>query len=459
MLRMKIIVGVVLVLVAASLSGCGKAVVKTVGKGIVKTFTKAPRFVKGELRGRAFDQAIDAAYGAETRNKTSTNKSAAKVGAVAGGTTVANELLSDDEHWIEASNNGARIWNPEPQEGESVRWSGGTIREGDKLYAQGYGKLEWSVDGKIFETTEGNLEHGKQHGRFTHTNANGEKFYSEWDNGEPVSVERQAAPGTFDAKDLSLGEFTIDDRADKVASKLGKALSATTDSDGGNRLKYKDAEIVIKQGKISALVSMSPAWATPRGIREGSTSQEVVDKYGTSYLKTSFGEQTLYEYEITSADGHPCLLRFAVNNSNGKVDYISERFVQNTPEPQNDTKTDEASELSAEQTFKNYHKAITNRNYREAYETLSYKQRERRGDIDSYAAGYKDTISSEVSDMRLVSSDGDSRTFDYTLTARDRQQGNRVKVQTFKGQVTMAQDKGRWFIRNVDSKKINERFE
>lgn len=472
MLRIKIIVCVVLAFFAANLSGCGGAVVKTVGKGVVRAVTKAPRFVKGEFKGFAAGQAIDAAYDmATTGSKPSTNKpapiqssassAAAKVGVVAGGTTVADELLSDDEHWIEASNNGARIWNPEPQEGESVRWSGGTIREGDKIYAQGYGKLEWSMDGNVFETTEGNFEHGKQNGRFTHTNANGEKFYSEWDNGEPVSVEKPAAPGTFNAKDLSLGEFTIDDRADKVASKLGKAPSATTNSDGGNRLKYKDAEIVVKQGKISALVSMSSAWATPRGIREGSTSQEVVDKYGTSYLKTSFGEQTLYEYEITSADGHPCLLRFAINNSNGKVDYISERFVQNISEPQNDTptKTDEASELSAEQTFKNYHKAITNRNYREAYETLSYKQRERRGDIDSYAAGYKDTISSEVSDIRLVSSDGDSRTFDYTLTARDRQQGNRVKVQTFKGQVTMAQDKGRWFIRNVDSKKVNERFE
>lgn len=467
MFRLKIIVCIVVVFFAANLSGCGKAVVQTVGKSVAKTFTKAPRAVKGEI----YDKAIDVAYDVATSNKPSANKSApiqsskstaAKVGAVAaGGAAVANDILGDDKHWIEASNNGARIWNPEPNDGESVRWSGGTIREGDKLYAQGHGILEWSMDGKVFETTEGTFEHGKQQGRFIHTSSSGEKSYSEWDNGEPVSVARTAAPGTFNAKDLSLGEFTIDDRADKVISKLGKAPSRSTDSDGGNRLKYKDAEIVIKQDKISALVSMSSAWATPRGIREGSSVQDVLDKYGTGCLKTSFGEQTLYEYEITSADGHPCLLRFAVNNSNGKVDYISERFVQNMSEPQNDTptKTDGASELSAEQTFKNYHKAITNRNYREAYETLSYKQRERRGDIDSYVAGYKDTISSEVSDMRLVSSNEDSCTFDYTLTARDRQQGNRVKVQTFKGQVTMAQDKGRWFIRNVDSKKVNERFE
>lgn len=81
------------------------------------------------------------------------------------------------------------------------------------------------------------------------------------------------------------------------------------------------------------------------------------------------------------------------------------------------------------------------------------------GDFDSYAEGYANTISSEVTDLKLVSSDGDACTFNYTLTARDRYQGNRVKVQTFKGQVTMAKDKGHWFIRHAQSQKVNERFE
>lgn len=467
---------VALLFFVASLSGCGKAVVQNVGKGVVKTFTKAPRFVKGELR----DMAIETAFDAATSDKPLTNKPAqsssskpaAAVGAaVAGGTVIANEMLSDDKHWIKASNNDALIWNPEPQEGESVRWSGDILREGNNLYAQGFGKLEWSMNGKIFETAEGTFERGKQNGRFTHTNASGEKFYTRWEDGEPVAVERQAAPGTFTAKDLSLGELAIDDSANKVSSKLGKVISETTDSDGGRRLKFKDAEVVIKHDKISALISMSSALSTPRGIREGSSVQEVMDKYGTGCLKTAFGEQTLYEYEITSADGTPCLLRFAVNNSNGKVDYISERFVQSEPAPvQNEpapkqddvaaqVDSSDAAARAAEQTFISYHKAITNRDYRAAYETLSYKQREYMGDFDSYASSYTNTISSEVSDMRLISSDEDSYTFDYTLTARDRHQGNRVKVMTFKGQVTMAKDQGRWFIRHAQSKKVNEHIE
>ena len=469
----KISICVVLIFFAATMSGCGGAIkgaVKSVGKGVAKTFTKAPKLVRGEAVDFAVDKAIDVAYDAATNDKPSTNKPAqsqpskpvaAKVGAaVAGSAVVANEMLSDDKHWIKDSNSGALIWNPEPQEGESVRWSGKTLREGNNLYAQGFGKLEWSMDGEIFETTEGTFERGKQNGRFTHTNANGEKFYTRWEDGEPVAVERQSAPGTFNAKDLSLGELAIDDSANKVSSKLGKAISETTDSDGGRRLKFKDAEVVVKHGKISALVSMSPALSTPRGIHEGSSVREMIDKYGTGCLKTAFGEQTLYEYEITSADGHTCYLRFAVNNSNGKVDYISERLVQSESAPkQDDVVAKVDSSADAERAFINYHKAITNRNYREAYEMLSYKQRERVGSFDSYAEGYTNTISSEVSDLRLISSDSDSYTFDYTLTARDRYQGNRVKVMTFKGQVTMAKDQKDWFIRQAQSKKVNERIE
>ena len=259
--------------------------------------------------------------------------------------------------------------------------------------------------------------------------------------------------GALNAKDLSLGTLTMGDRAEKVTQELGRPVSTTTDSDGGKRLKYNDAEVVVKNGKISALVSQSSAFATARGIHEGSTAQEVFDRYGTDYVKTSYDSQTLYEYSITSADGHPCWLRFAVNNSDGRVAYISERVVQSEIAP-----TGNSTGNSAEQTFRNYHKAITNGNYREAYEILSYKQRERVGNFDSYVARFSNTISSEVTDLRQVSSDADSCTFDYTLTARDRSQG-RIKVATFKGQVTMAKDNGKWYVRYAKSDKVNERYE
>ena len=111
----------------------------------------------------------------------------------------------------------------------------------------------------------------------------------------------------------------------------------------------------------------------------------------------------------------------------------------------------------AKTAFINYHKAITNKNYREAYETLSYRQRERVGDYDSWVKGFADTISSEVSSMTLTSSEENAYTFDYTLTARDRHNGGNVKVQVFEGQVTMAKDKGRWYVRYAKSNRVDEK--
>jgi len=115
-------------------------------------------------------------------------------------------------------------------------------------------------------------------------------------------------------------------------------------------------------------------------------------------------------------------------------------------------------EDDARQAFLNYHAAITDGNYRAAYETLSYKQRERVGDFDSYVAGFANTISSEVTDITLRSSDADTYTFDYVLTARDRH-GKGIKVATFTGQVTMAKDNGRWYVRYAKSAKTDERYE
>ena len=131
----------------------------------------------------------------------------------------------------------------------------------------------------------------------------------------------------LNANDLSLGGLSIDDRASKIQSVLGDPKKITTDSDGAKRLHFNDVEVVLRNGKISALVSLSSAFSTPRGIHEGSSLDEVLAKYGDYHQKISYDGMMLYEYLITSFDGTPCYLRFAINES-GRVTYISERFVQ-----------------------------------------------------------------------------------------------------------------------------------
>lgn len=134
--------------------------------------------------------------------------------------------------------------------------------------------------------------------------------------------------GALNALDLSLGNFSIDDPESKVRQALGTPLKNSIDSDGTTRLTYDAIEVVLRNGKISALVSQTSAVSTPRGIHDGSPAQEVFDLYGTNYRSEPFEGNTLYEYTITSRDGTPCWLRFAVRDADRRVEYISIRYVQ-----------------------------------------------------------------------------------------------------------------------------------
>lgn len=149
-------------------------------------------------------------------------------------------------------------------------------------------------------------------------------------NAQPATAQFSPPPkqtGALTALDLSLGVLTIDDPEEKVRQALGAPLSTKPDGDL-TRLKYDALEVVLRNGKVSALISQTAAVSTPRGIHDGSPAQKVFDEYGTDYESSSFENTTLYEYTATSKDGTPCWLRFAVRNDDSRVDYISVRFVQ-----------------------------------------------------------------------------------------------------------------------------------
>lgn len=149
------------------------------------------------------------------------------------------------------------------------------------------------------------------------------------ESSQPTTEEIPAIPrqsGQLNALDLSLGVLTIGDPADKVRKALGEPNSTNTKDNGDTFCKYNPMEVVLYQDKISALVSYSAEAETPRGIHNDSTAQEVFNAYGTDYIESTYEGLTLYEYKVTSQDGHPCYLRFAVRGTDQKVDYISARF-------------------------------------------------------------------------------------------------------------------------------------
>lgn len=133
--------------------------------------------------------------------------------------------------------------------------------------------------------------------------------------------------GSLNSLDLSIGSLTMDDSEEKVYKVLGQPSEKKVD-DYGTRLKYDSLEVVIRNGKISAFVCWRPSLSTPRDIHNGSTVEEVFRAYGQNYKSNPYGDLTLYEYEIFSADGHKSLLRCAVKNSDNVVDYVSMRYAE-----------------------------------------------------------------------------------------------------------------------------------
>ena len=83
--------------------------------------------------------------------------------------------------------------------------------------------------------------------------------------------------------------------------------------------------MTIVNDTISTLITESSAVSTSKGIHENSPIGDVFTKYGNNYRYEVYNNIQLYEYPITSKDGVPCLLRFAVKNGENKVYYISMR--------------------------------------------------------------------------------------------------------------------------------------
>jgi hypothetical protein len=80
--------------------------------------------------------------------------------------------------WIADARTGCRVWDANPQPGETVDWSG-VCHNG---VAQGRGVLRWFQNGKPVALAEGWWRSGKMHGHGVVTLANGERFDGRWAN-------------------------------------------------------------------------------------------------------------------------------------------------------------------------------------------------------------------------------------------------------------------------------------
>ena len=73
---------------------------------------------------------------------------------------VAAEADHAEGNWLTDPSSDCRVWNPSPEENETVSWSG-ACREG---LAEGYGVVQWFQDNQQIERYEGDLRRGIQNG-------------------------------------------------------------------------------------------------------------------------------------------------------------------------------------------------------------------------------------------------------------------------------------------------------
>ena len=95
--------------------------------------------------------------------------------------------IENDPHWIMDKESGVYLWNPKPQEGESIRWKGGYVTEGKYKFADGYGTTVWFKGGKVIQEDSGTFEKGLRHGEISHLFPGGRVKKSYWEHGQEVS--------------------------------------------------------------------------------------------------------------------------------------------------------------------------------------------------------------------------------------------------------------------------------
>lgn len=131
--------------------------------------------------------------------------------------------------------------------------------------------------------------------------------------------------GPLTGADLSLGALHIGDTMELVKKTLGEPNQIKQKEDGLLLHQYANMEVYFLNGVVCALISDSSSVGTPRNIHDGASAQEVFTAYGTDYTVSDYNGLKLYEYTIVSHEGKNCILRFAIRNSDSKVDYISIR--------------------------------------------------------------------------------------------------------------------------------------
>ena len=286
----------------------------------------------------------------------------------------------------------------------------------------------------------------------------------------PVEQAKPRLPVTAES---TLGGLKIGDTDGKIHQLLGQETRRVRgEANSFDSYRY-GREVTILAGckdtakrydYIFKIVAQNGAsLQTDRGIRIGSTVQEMLQVYDDNFKKIEdyANKRATYVYEFAPPIGNnPGKLEFTVDTANQKISAI-ELYIprKNIPVPKDFKGEGDILPELAVNVLKSYHQAITKRDFQTAYNFFSPEQQNEHGTLETYMRGYADTISSEITEASAKSLRGDTVwEVHYKLKARD-QEGKRVKVQFFEGTAVIRVNGKSGKIIDMSSRKTGERYE
>ncbi len=125
----------------------------------------------------------------------------------------------------------------------------------------------------------------------------------------------------------TLGNVKLGYSLAEAESSLGSPSKKTVKEKGKLRYEYPLMDVAYDYGALVGMAADDASVSTPKGIHAGSSLQEVLNKYGSDYMLSTYDNLDLYEYKFSDENKRPYLLRFAIRQDTGNVKYISIRYV------------------------------------------------------------------------------------------------------------------------------------
>ena len=221
-----------------------------------------------------------------------------------------------------------------------------------------------------------------------------------------------------DEFNLSLGELKLGNTPEEVKIILGTNFKEAT---GYKRItyKYNDIDVIFRNNVVQELSSHTNNIQTEKGIKQGTSLQQVISTYGKECSVNIDDELTLYEYLFQSQEGRNAVIRFATRNN--FVDYINLKIIDDSEKDKilsNVQTVDyEKPHAIAKKILLSYYDNIIERKWRNSYYNYFNDDLKNSINFNDWSNQFYGIVDIKLSDINVESESPNSVTFNYKLTA------------------------------------------